>query len=166
MDRIAFEIVSVIVILAILATVLTLRHFFGPKRVLPAPVAKGTKDDPWELTTAPGDSKYTMYVEGEELVCVVGSTTLAYYARAIDDLNDWLSEQPDWVPLGAVGEEETAPAGSVEAWARSESNYIGGWYGPRKGSRGWFGRYLPPLLEHLRLAELTHERSNNRVRAA
>ena len=36
----------------------------------------GTKSDPWLLTTAPGSSRYTMYVEGDELVCQVGSPTL------------------------------------------------------------------------------------------
>ena len=166
MDLDAVKIVLGCFFIALVVAVIAFAKVYEPKRAQRAPVAKGTKDDPWELTTAPGDTKYTMHVEGDELVCVVGSTTLVYYARAIEDLNDWLSEQPDWVPLGAVDEEEPAPAGSVEEWARSEANYIGGWYGPRKGNRGWFGMYLPPLLEHLRLAELTHEPSNNRVRAA
>jgi len=125
----------------------------------------GTKDDPWQLTTAPGSSNYTMYRDGDELVCQVGSTTLKYRARAIDDLHAWLKEQRDWVPLGAADETKPAAEGTVEAWGRSEQNPVGGWYGLRKGYRGRFGMYLPPLLEALGLVELTHDARNNRVRA-
>ncbi len=128
-------------------------------------MAAGTKDDPWQLTTAPGSSSYTMHIEADELVCVVGSTTLRYRARAVEDLAAWLAEQGDWVPLGAADEQKAAADGSVEAWGRSESNPVGGWYGLRKGYRGRFGMYLPPLLEQLGLAELTHEKRNNRMRA-
>nr|WP_249776495.1 hypothetical protein [Leifsonia sp. C5G2] len=99
------------------------------------------------------------------LVCQVGSTTLRYHLSAIDDLTAWLREQDGWVALGAADEQKPAPDGSVEAWGRSESNPVGGWYGLRKGYRGRFGMYLPPLLEALGLAELTHEARNNRVRA-
>lgn len=128
-------------------------------------MAAGTKEDPWQLTTAPGSSNYTMFVEGDELVCVVGATTLRYRASAIDDLAAWLVEQGDWVPLGVADEQKSAAAGSVEAWGRSEDNPVGGWYGLRKGYRGRFGMYLPPLLEALGRAELTHDARNNRVRA-
>jgi hypothetical protein len=128
-------------------------------------MAEGTKDTPWQLTTAPGSSDYEMYVEGDELVCVVGSTTLKYQARAIDDLHAWLVAQGDWVPLGAADEQKPAAEGTVEAWGRSESNPVGGWYGLRKGYRGRFGMYLPPLLERLGRAELTHDARNNSVRA-
>ena len=125
----------------------------------------GTKDDPWQLTTAPGSSDYTMYRDGDELVCQVGSTTLTYQVRAIDDLHAWLKEQGDWVPLGAADENKPAADGTVEAWGRSESNPVGGWYGLRKGYRGRFGMYLPPLLEKLGRVELTHDARNNSVRA-
>lgn len=128
-------------------------------------MAAGTKDDPWQLTTAPGTSNYTMYVEDAELVCVVGSTTLRYRSRAIDDLTAWLAERGDWVPLGAADEQKAAADGSVEAWGRSESNPVGGWYGLRRGYRGRFGMYLPPLLEALGRVELTHDARNNRIRA-
>ena len=128
-------------------------------------MSAGTKTDPWILTTAPGTSTYSMYRDGDELVCQVGSTTLKYQARAIDDLHAWLLEQNDWVPVGASDEQKPAADGTVEAWGRSESNPVGGWYGLRKGYRGRFGMYLPPLLEHLGLAELTHEKRNNSVRA-
>lgn len=125
----------------------------------------GTKDDPWALTTAPGSSSYTMYRDGDELVCVVGSTTLKYQVRAIDDLAAWLREQGDWVQLGAADESKDAAEGTVEAWGRDEGNPVGGWYGLRKGYRGRFGMYLPPLLEKLGLAELTHDARNNSMRA-
>jgi hypothetical protein len=131
--------------------------------------AAGTKDDPWQLTTAPGSSDYTMYRDEQSdppaLVCQVGSTTLKYHLSAIDDLAAWLREQGDWVPLGAADEQKAAAEGSVEAWGRSESNPVGGWYGLRKGYRGRFGMYLPPLLEQLGLVELTHDARNNKVRA-
>ncbi|MDQ1576438.1 MAG: hypothetical protein QOH55_1588, partial [Microbacteriaceae bacterium] len=65
-------------------------------------MTEGIKAEPWALVTASGSSEYTMYVEGDELVCQVGSTTLKYRARAIEDLTAWLKEQDDWVPLGAA----------------------------------------------------------------
>ncbi len=129
----------------------------------------GTKDDPWQLATPPGSSSYLMYRDPDAdpptLVCVVGSTTLKYQLRAIEDLHAWLVEQDDWVPLGAADEKKPAAEGTVEAWGRSESNPVGGWYGLRNGYRGRFGMYLPPLLEALGLAELTHDARNNRMRA-
>ena len=49
------------------------------------------RTDPWELNTPPGSSEYTMYRDEEAdppaLVCQVGSTTLKYHLRAIDDLH-------------------------------------------------------------------------------
>jgi hypothetical protein len=128
-------------------------------------MAAGTKDDPWELKTAPGSSAYTMHREDDELVCIVGSTTLRYQARAVEDLAAWLRERGEWVPLGAADEQKPAAEGSVEAWGRAEHNPVGGWYGLRKGYLGRFGMYLPPLLEELGLVELTHDARNNRVRA-
>ncbi len=128
-------------------------------------MAEGTKEDPWQLVTAPGSSEYSMYRDGDELICQVGSTTLKYQYRAIDDLAAWLRDIGDWVPLGAADESKAAADGTVEAWGRSESNPVGGWYGLRKGYRGRFGMYLPPLLESLGLVELTHDARNNSVRA-
>ena len=128
-------------------------------------MTEGTKDDPWQLTTAPGSSNYLMYIVGNELVCQVGSTQLKYQARAIDDLHAWLVEQAGWVPVGAADEQKSAAEGTVEAWGRSDTNPVGGWYGLRKGYRGRFGMYLPPLLEKLGRAELTHTPRNNTVRA-
>ena len=128
-----------------------------------------TSAEPWTLTTAPGTSTYTMYRDPDAdppaLVCQVGKTTLRYHLTAVEDLHGWLLAQGDWVPLGAADEQKPAAEGSVEAWGRSADNPVGGWYGLRKGYRGRFGMYLPPLLEHLGLAELTHEARNNKVRA-
>ena len=132
-------------------------------------MTEGTKSDPWELTTPPGSSSYSMYRDPDAdppaLVCVVGSTTLKYHLSAIEDLHAWLVEQGDWVALGAADENKPAADGTVEAWGRSSTNPVGGWYGLRKGYRGRFGMYLPPLLERLGLAELTHDARNNKMRA-
>ena len=129
----------------------------------------GTKDDPWQLKTAPGTSDYTMYRDDTSdpplLVCQVGSTRLTYLARAIDDLHVMLKAHGDWMELGAADEQKPAAPGTVEAWGRAEDNPVGGWYGQRKGYRGRFGMYMPPLLEALGLAELTHEPRNNKMRA-
>ena len=133
-------------------------------------MAEGTKDDPWVLTTAPGTSEYRMWREPEAdppaIVCQVGSTTLRYRPEAIDDLRTWLVAQGDWVPLGAADEQKAAADGTVEAFGRDPGNPVGGWYGLRKGYRGRFGMYLPPLLEALGMAELTHDARNNRMRAS
>jgi hypothetical protein len=132
-------------------------------------MAKGTKDDPWELTTPPGSSQYSMYrdekADPPALVCQVGTTTLKYHLSAIDDLHAWLVDQGDWIPLGAADEKKPAADGTVEAWGRSPQNPVGGWYGLRNGYRGRFGMYLPPLLEELGFAEVTHEARNNQMRA-
>jgi hypothetical protein len=125
----------------------------------------GTAESPWLLRTAPGSSEYTMHRDGDELVCQVGTTTLRYQARAIEDLQAWLVAQGDWVALGAADEQKPAAEGTVEAFGRAEDNPVGGWYGLRKGYRGRFGMYLPPLLERLGLVELEHNARNNRVRA-
>lgn len=129
----------------------------------------GTKSDPWALTTPPGSSAYTMYRDDDAdppvIVCQVGSTTLKYDARAINDLHAWLKKQGDWVPLGAADEQKSAVDGTVEAFGRAADNPLGGWYGLRKGYRGRFGMYMPPLLEALGLAELTHDARNNKMRA-
>jgi len=133
-------------------------------------MAEGTKDDPWVLTTAPGTSEYRMWREPQAdppaIVCQVGSTTLRYRPEAIDDLRTWLVAQGDWVPLGAADEQKAAADGTVEAFGRDPGNPVGGWYGLRKGYRGRFGMYLPPLLESLGMAELTHDARNNRMRAS
>jgi hypothetical protein len=134
-----------------------------------AATGTGTREDPWVLRTPPGTSEYQMYRdEGADppaLVCVVGKTTLAYRLRAIEDLQAMLLAHGDWISLGSADEQKPAPEGTVEAWARSESNPLGGFYGLKKGLRGRFGMYMPPLLEALGLAELEHNPRNNRMRA-
>ena len=128
-----------------------------------------TKDSPWQLNTSPGTSAYTMHVDEKDgvrvLVCTVGKTTLMYDARCIDDLHAMLKERNDWVDLGGADEQKPAKEGTVEAWGRDPSNPIGGWYGLKKGLRGRFGVYVPPLMEELGLCELEHNAKNNRVRA-
>jgi Family of unknown function (DUF6855) len=99
------------------------------------------------------------------LVCQVGKTQLGYQQRCIEDLHAMLKVADDWVPLGAADEQKPAADGTVEAWGRSPDNPVGGWYGTKKGLRGRFGMYVPPVLEELGLAEPEHNARNNRVRA-
>jgi hypothetical protein len=130
---------------------------------------QGTKEDPWVLRTPPGTSEYTMYrdeaADPPALVCQVGTTRLAYRLSAIDDLHAMLVAHGDWIALGSADESKPAKEGTVEAWGRDESNPAGGWYGLKKGMRGRFGMYMPPLLEALGLAEVEHNPRNNRMRA-
>jgi hypothetical protein len=130
---------------------------------------KGTKESPWQLKTASGSSEYQMYKDESAsppaLVCVVGKTELRYQLRAIEDLHKMLKENGGWVPLGSADEQKSAAEGTVEAWGRSPKNPVGGWYGLRKGYRGRFGMYMPPLLEALGLAEVEHNPKNNRMKA-
>jgi hypothetical protein len=132
-------------------------------------VGNGSKDDPWQLKTPPGSSAYEMWRdETADLpapVCQVGGTQLRYRLRIVDDLTAWLQVQADWVPLGGADEQKEAAPGTVEAWGRSSDDPLGGWYGLKKGLRGRVGVYLPPLLEALGLAEVTHEARDDRMRA-
>jgi hypothetical protein len=131
---------------------------------------QGTKADPWRLTTPSGSSPYTLYrdesLNPPALVCTVGKTVLLYDLRCIDDLRAMLKRHGDWMELGSADEQKPAKEGSVEAWGRSPTNPIGGWYGLKKGLRGRFGMYIPPLLELLGLAEVEHNPKNNRMRAS
>jgi hypothetical protein len=130
---------------------------------------KRTKDIPWKLKTPPQTSDYEMYVDikdGKEIiVCVVGSTVLHYDYRCLADLHAMLKEHGGWVDLGSKDEKQEAVEGTVEHWARSPKNPIGGWYGLKKGFRGRFAMYIPPLMEALGLAEVEHNLRNNRMRA-
>jgi hypothetical protein len=130
-------------------------------------VGEGTAESPWQLRTPPGASEYQMYRDeaAQTLVCVVGKTKLGYQLRAIEDLHAMLKAHGDWIALGSADEQKPAAEGTVEAWARSSANPVGGWYGTKKGLRGRFGMYMPPLLEALGLAELEHNARNNRMRA-
>jgi hypothetical protein len=130
---------------------------------------QGTAENPWKLQTANGGSEYTMYrdpaADPPALICQVGTTQLRYHLSCIDDLHAMLKAHGDWMPLGAADEQKPAAEGTVEAWGRSPSNPVKGWYGLKKGLRGRFGMYLPPLLEALGLVELEHNPRNNRMRA-
>ncbi len=129
----------------------------------------GTADDPWVLKTPPGTSEYQMYrdetADPPVLVCMVGTTKLGYQLRCLEDLHAMLKAHGDWMPLGNADEQKPAKEGTVEAWARSPENPVGGWYGTKKGLRGRFGNYIPPLMEVLGLAEVEHNAKNNRMRA-
>ena len=129
----------------------------------------GTQDDPWVLTTPPGSSEFEAYRDAEAdppaLVVQVGATELRYHLRCIDDLHEMLKAHGDWMLLGNADEGKDPKPDSVEAWGRSEGNPVGGYYGMKKGLRGRFGNYVPPVLEALGLAEVEHNARNNRMRA-
>ncbi|HEY4058658.1 MAG TPA: hypothetical protein VGM39_18725 [Kofleriaceae bacterium] len=126
---------------------------------------KGTAESPWELTTPPGTSVYTAHEDGDALVVRVGKTKLSYQLRCIEDLHAMLKKHGDWMALGAADEQKAAADDTVEAWGRSAKNPVKGWYGTKKGLRGRFAMYVPPVLEALGLAEVTHEPKNNKMRA-
>ena len=130
----------------------------------------GTKDDPWQLLTPPGSSEYTMWKDDSAdpplLMCQVRSTWLSYRMRCLDDLAAMLKAHGDWMDLGASDEKKEPKEGTVEAWGRAADNPVGGFYGMRKGYRGRFGMYVPPLMEALGLAELTHDKRGNKMRSS
>jgi len=129
----------------------------------------GTPDSPWVLTTPPGTSEFKAHrdpaADPPALVVQVGKTQLRYHLRCIEDLHAMLTVHGDWMPLGNADEQKPAAEGTVEAWGRSDANPVGGWYGLKKGLRGRFGNYVPPVLEVLGLAEVEHNARNNRMRA-
>lgn len=129
----------------------------------------GMPDDPWKLKTPSMTSEFLAWRDETEkptrLVVQVGSTKLSYQLRCIEDLHAMLRKHKDWMPLGNADEGKPVTAGTVEAWARDESNPVGGYYGLRKGYRGRFANYVPPVLELLGMVELEHGARNNRVRA-
>lgn len=129
----------------------------------------GTADDPWQLHTPPGTSPYLAWrddaADPPALVCRVGTTTLSYQLRGIDDAVAMLKAAGDWVAVGNADEGKPTPEGSLEAWARDPGNPVGGYYGLRKGYRGRFGNYVAPVLERLGFVELEHNPRNNRLRA-
>lgn len=129
----------------------------------------GTKDKPLKLKTPPLTSEYTMHVDekdgAEILVCTVGKTVLHYNIAILKDLHTMLKKHGDWMELGSADEQKPAKEGTVEAWGRSPKNPVGGWYGMKKGLRGRVGMYIPPLMEKLGLAEVTHEAKGNKMKA-
>ncbi len=129
----------------------------------------GTKENPWKLKTPPGTSEFEAYkdesLDPPALVVQVGSTQLRYHLRCIDDLHAMLKAHGDWMLLGSADEQKPAADGTVEAWGRSPKNPVNGWYGLKKGFRGRFGMYVPPVLKKLGLAEVEENPRNNRMRA-
>ena len=129
----------------------------------------GTASDPWQLKTPPGTSEYQAYrdeaADPPALVVQVGKTQLRYQLRCVEDLHAMLRQAADWVPLGSADEQKPAADGTVEAWGRAGANPVKGWYGLKKGLRGRFAVYVPPLMEALGLCELEHAAKNNRARA-
>ena len=129
----------------------------------------GAKEKPLALKTPPLTSEYTMYVDKKDgkdvLVCTVGKTVLLYDLRCLNDLHAMLKKHNDWMELGSADEQKPAKEGTVEAWGRSEKNPVKGWYGLKKGLRGRFGMYIPPLMEKLGLAEVTHDAKGNKMKA-
>jgi len=129
----------------------------------------GTPNRPWKLKTPPGTSDFEAWrdeaAEPPVLVVQVGKTKLSYQLRAIDDLHNMLAKHGDWMQLGSADEQKPAAEGTVEAWGRAMNNPVKGWYGTKKGLRGRFGMYVPPVLEALGLAEVEHQPRNNRMRA-
>jgi hypothetical protein len=135
---------------------------------MPGAQGSGTREDPWLLATPSGQSEYVAFTDDTldppALVVQVGKTELRYHLRCLDDLQQMLEAHGDWMPLGSADEQKPAAEGTVEAWARSADNPLGGWYGLKKGLRGRFANYVPPVLEALGRAEVEHEPRNNRMR--
>ncbi|MEM1387233.1 MAG: DUF6855 family protein [Pseudomonadota bacterium] len=129
----------------------------------------GQEDDPWILKTPPLSSDYMAWkdeaADPPALVVQVGKTRLSYQLRALDDAHAMLKARGDWIALGNADEGKPVKPDTLEAWARDESNPVGGYYGLRKGYRGRFANYVPPVMELLGLVELEHNARNNRVRA-
>jgi hypothetical protein len=135
----------------------------------PSAKGKGTRQEPWILKTPPGTSEFIAFRDGEldppALVVQVGKTELRYQIRCIEDLHSMLKKLGDWMLLGSADEGKPAAEGTVEEWGRSAKNPVKGWYGLKKGLRGRFGMYVPPVLEALGLAEVEHNPKNNRMKA-
>jgi hypothetical protein len=129
----------------------------------------GTHASPWILSTPSGQSEFQAYRDEASsppsLVVQVGKTELRYALRCLDDLHAMLVGHGDWMALGSADEQKPASPGPVEAWGRAADNPVGGWYGLKKGLRGRFANYVPPVLERLGRAELEHLPRNNRMRA-
>ena len=138
---------------------------------MPKPSVKGqgTKENPWQLKTPSGTSEILAYRDEKSdppaVVVIASKTEVRYQLRALTDLHAMLKKHGDWMPLGSADEQKPAAEGTVEAWGRSPKNPAGGWYGLKKGLRGRFANYIPPVLEAMGLAEVEHNARNNRMRA-
>ncbi len=130
---------------------------------------EGTRESPWQLATPGGRSSFEAFrdaaLDPPALVVRAGKTELRYQLRCLEDLHAMLRKAGDWVPLGGADEQKPAADGTVEAWARAKDNPVGGWYGLKKGLRGRFAVYVPPVMAALGLAEVEDNPRNNRMRA-
>ena len=130
---------------------------------------EGTRAKPWTLATPSGQSEFQAFrddtLDPPALVVMVGKTELRYHLRCLEDLRAMLKKHGDWMLLGNADEQKPAADGTVEAWARSPKNPVGGFYGLKKGLRGRFGNYVPPVMKLLGLAEVEQNPKNNRMRA-
>jgi hypothetical protein len=152
-------------------------YYFVPENILsmsktkalfkPLKKEAGTKENPWNLTAYALNRNYEIYKDednGQEiLVCKIGKCVFHYDYRCITDLYCFLHKEGQWLKVGAVDEKKKPEEGTIEAWARSQNNPIGEWYGLNEGHRGNFGMFVPPLMKHLRLAEVDIE--NDRIKA-
>jgi uncharacterized protein DUF6855 len=129
----------------------------------------GVAGDPWRLTTPAGSSEFEAWrdeaADPPALVVQVGKTQLRYQLQCIDDLAAMLRASGDWISLGGADEQKPAADGTVEAWGRAPDNPVGGWYGLKKGLRGRFAVYVPPVLEALGLAEIDRTPRATKMRA-
>jgi hypothetical protein len=130
---------------------------------------QGMRRNPWVLKAVDGTTDFNAYRDAAlnppAIVVLVGETELRYHLRCLDDLYEMLKDRGGWVPLGRAAELQQPPEGSVEAWARSARNPLGGWYGLQKGSRGHFALYIPAIMRVLDLAEVEEEPGGGRMRA-
>jgi len=113
-------------------------------------MSHGTIDHPWELSTPSGRGTYLAWTDPEAdtpaLVVQVGKTTLRYHLACLDDLHAMLVAHGDWMELASKDEGKDVKPDTVEAWGRADDNPVGGWYGLKKGLRGRFANYVPPVL--------------------
>jgi uncharacterized protein DUF6855 len=133
------------------------------------PTNAGSRQSPWQLKTPAGSAEFQAYrdptANPPALVVHVDKTESRYNLRCLDDLHAMLKAHGDWMPLGSADEQKPAMEGAVEAWARSPANPVGRWYGLKKGLRGRFAMYVPPVMKELGLAEVEQNPRSNRMRA-
>ena len=129
----------------------------------------GMRRKPWTLTAVDGSISFRAFrdpsLSPPSLVVLAGTEELRYHLRCLDDLYEMLKERGGWVALGSTAEGAEPPADSVEEWARSKGNPLGGWYGLSRGHRGQFALYIPPIMAVLNLAEVEHAPTGGRMRA-
>ena len=130
----------------------------------------GTKDDPWQLKTPPLTSEYEMYLDerdgndGDRVRRRQDDAALRRPRDRRPARDARAARRLDGARAAPTSRSRRRRARSRRG-ARRRDNPVGGWYGLKKGLRGRFGMYMPPLLEELGLAEVEHNPRNNRMRA-